>query len=150
MATETVEILSRSAEQTVALGRRVGALLRAGQVLMLSGDLGTGKTTFVKGVAEACGVTVTVCSPTFALMRRYRGRPDLVHIDLYREQQAPRLGDLDWESLDDALVAVEWPPDQAIVDRVWPAAYRLELEHVDEGTRRIRLPAALRGVEASR
>ena len=47
MATETVEILSRSAEQTVALGRRVGALLRAGQVLLLSGELGTGKTTFV-------------------------------------------------------------------------------------------------------
>ncbi|MCZ6574185.1 MAG: tRNA (adenosine(37)-N6)-threonylcarbamoyltransferase complex ATPase subunit type 1 TsaE [Planctomycetota bacterium] len=150
MAAETVEILSRSPEETVDLGRRVGAQLGAGQVVLLRGDLGTGKTTFVKGLAEACAVTATVRSPTFALLCRYRGRPDLVHIDLYREQRAPRLGDLDWESMGDALVAVEWPPDQAIADRVWPDAYRLELEHVDQRTRRIRLPAALRGVDASR
>jgi tRNA threonylcarbamoyladenosine biosynthesis protein TsaE len=83
------EVVTRSAAETRALGREVGAKLRPGSVLLLEGDLGAGKTTFTKGVAEACGVEATVRSPTFALMHRYRGRPDVVHIDLFREKERP-------------------------------------------------------------
>ena len=69
-------VVSRSPEETRRLGREFGGTLRAGDVVLLEGDLGAGKTTFVKGIADACGVTVEVRSPTFALMHRYRGKPD--------------------------------------------------------------------------
>ena len=72
---------------------------KAGDVVLLEGELGAGKTTFVKGIADACGVKVEVRSPTFALMHRYRGSPDVVHVDLYREKSASALDDL---ALDEA------------------------------------------------
>ncbi len=136
------EVVTRSPEETRALGRRVGAGLRKGDVLLLVGDLGSGKTTFAKGVAEACGVRSTVRCPTFALMHKYRGHPDVLHVDLYRERDARGLEDLDWEAEGrDAVTLVEWPRD--LTDYLWPDAPRVHLEHVDETSRRIRLPDGL-------
>ena len=133
------EVVSRSAEETVALGREVGAGLSAGAVLLLEGDLGAGKTTFVKGVALACGVDTQVRSPTFALMHRYRGDPDVVHIDLYRESDPAALEDLDFESWgDDVVTVVEWP--RHLASYLWPEAVRIRFEHVDPETRRLLLP----------
>ena len=133
------EVETRSPEATRSLGRTIGATLRAGDVLLLEGELGAGKTTFVKGIADASGVQTMVRSPTFALMHRYRGEPDLVHIDLYRETEAVALEDLDPEGqLEDAITVVEWPRD--IAAQVWEDAPCIHIEHVDETTRRIRLP----------
>ena len=112
------------------------ARLKAGDVILLEGELGAGKTQFVKGIAEACGVSTMVHSPTFALMHRYRGEPDLIHIDLYREEAG--FDDLDLEGTDDAIIAVEWP--KKLAPRMWPDAIRVRIEHVDETTRRITLP----------
>ncbi len=110
--------------------------LRAGDVVLLEGELGAGKTTFVKGIAEACGVTALVRSPTFALMHRYRGKPDLIHVDLYRETSPQALDDLALdEASEGAIIVVEWPKDLAA--SAWPAARRVRFEHVDEATRRI-------------
>lgn len=129
-------VVSRSPEETRRLGRELGATLRAGDVVLLEGELGAGKTTFVKGIAEACGVTVEVRSPTFALMHRYRGKPDVVHVDLYRERSATCLDDLALDEAGEAaIIIVEWPKDLAAV--AWPSARRVRFEHMDETTRRI-------------
>jgi len=132
------DVVSRSPEETRALGRELGATLRPGDVVLLEGELGAGKTTFVKGIAEACGVAATVRSPTYALMHRYRGRPDVVHVDLYREDSETALEDLALDDQGDCVVVVEWPRD--LTAGRWPDARRVALEHVDETTRRIRLP----------
>jgi tRNA threonylcarbamoyladenosine biosynthesis protein TsaE len=128
--------VSRSPEETRRLGREFGATLKAGDVVLLEGELGAGKTTFVKGIADACGVTATVRSPTFALMHRYRGKPDLVHVDLYREKGVAALDDLALDEAGEAaVIVVEWPKD--IAASRWPHARRVRFEHVDETTRRV-------------
>jgi tRNA threonylcarbamoyladenosine biosynthesis protein TsaE len=133
------EVVTRSPEVTRALGREVGGRLGPGDVLLLEGELGSGKTTFAKGIAEALGVAATVRSPTFAFMHRYRGDPDLVHVDLYREKEAVGLEDLDLDpGAGEVVIVVEWP--RRLAAYLWPGAPRVLLEHVDETTRRITLP----------
>jgi len=133
------EVETRSAAETRALGREVGGGLHRGDVLLLEGELGAGKTTFVKGIAEACHVEAMVRSPTFALMHRYRGDPDLVHVDLYRESDAAGLEDLYLDADgDDVITVVEWP--KQLASYLWPDAPRVLFEHVDENTRRIVMP----------
>jgi tRNA threonylcarbamoyladenosine biosynthesis protein TsaE len=133
------EVTTSSADETRALGREIGSTLARGDVLLLEGELGAGKTTFVKGIAEACNVESMVRSPTFALMHRYRGDPDLVHVDLYRESDAVALEDLYLDADgDQVIIVVEWP--RQLADYLWPDAPRVKFEHVDETTRRIVVP----------
>ena len=133
------EVTTNSADGTRALGREIGNGLARGDVLLLEGELGAGKTTFVKGVAEACKVEAMVRSPTFALMHRYHGDPDLVHVDLYRESDAAGLEDLYLDADgDDVITVVEWP--KQLASYLWPDAPRVKFEHVDESTRRIVMP----------
>jgi len=123
-------------EETEALGREFGATLRAGDVVFLEGELGAGKTTFVRGLAAACGVRGGVKSPTFALMHRYRGEPDVVHIDLYRQSDDGGLDDLAPEEwIGGAVTVIEWP--RAFAREAWPGARRVLFEHVAEGVRRV-------------
>jgi len=128
------EVITRSDQET----RKLAASL--GDVILLEGELGAGKTTFVKGLAEKCGVTATVRSPTFALMHRYRGSPDVVHIDLYREREAVGLEDLDLdEEKNDVVIVVEWP--KGLTESYWPDAKVIRIEHTgDETTRKITIP----------
>lgn len=105
-------------DDTVALGARLGAELRAGDVVVLSGPLGAGKTMFTKGIAAAMDVDGAVTSPTYVLARvhpaRRSGAPALVHVDIYRllDHGGDLLGELDSldldTDLDDAVVVVEW------------------------------------------
>lgn len=99
-----------SAEQTRALGRRLGALLAAGDIVALSGDLGAGKTVFTQGIAEGAGATGYVASPTFTFVREYRGPETIYHIDLYRLEEPRQLEDLGLEELIEghAIVVIEW------------------------------------------
>lgn len=108
-----------SAEATLALGERLGAELRAGDVVVLSGALGAGKTVLAKGIARAMEVEGPVTSPTFVLARVHRARrtgaPAMVHVDMYRlldHDGSDLLGELDSLDLDtdleDAVVVVEW------------------------------------------
>src|SRR3954469_3238030 len=90
---------TRTADETHALGRRIGALLRAGDVVVLEGELGTGKTVFAKGIAVGLGVREPVVSPTFTVVREYDAPTPLVHVDVYRldhlqELHDPRFADL--------------------------------------------------------
>lgn len=133
------EVTTNSSDETRRLGREVGSTLRRGDVLLLEGELGAGKTTFVKGIADACNVEAMVRSPTFALMHRYRGDPDLVHVDLYRESEAAGLEDLYLDAgADDVVIVVEWP--KKLANYLWPDAPRVLFEHVDETTRKIVVP----------
>jgi tRNA threonylcarbamoyladenosine biosynthesis protein TsaE len=134
--TEVVE--SSSAEETEALGARIAERLRPGDLVLLSGDLGAGKTTLIRGACRALGVTEPVTSPTFTIGQRYGGgRLPVSHLDLYR------LADLEGEDpalLEDYLgpdgvAFVEWP--DAGSDRLGRPAVQVRLAHESEERRRI-------------
>jgi tRNA threonylcarbamoyladenosine biosynthesis protein TsaE len=116
-----------TADDTRALGARFGAGLRAGDVVVLSGPLGAGKTVLAKGIADAMDVDGVVTSPTFVLARvhsaRRTGAPSMIHVDMYRlldQPGADLLGELDSldldTELDDAVVVVEW--GEGLVERL--------------------------------
>ena len=99
-----------SARETEALGARLAARLHAGDTVLVSGELGSGKTTFVRGACRALGVTEAVTSPTFTIGHLYAGDVRVAHLDLYR---FVGLGAADWGDLepyfDDTIAFVEWP-----------------------------------------
>jgi tRNA threonylcarbamoyladenosine biosynthesis protein TsaE len=119
----TVEFFSRSPEQTRRLGFRLGSLMRSGDLICLSGDLGAGKTTLVQGIAQGWGSLDSVSSPTFVLVNEYR-RPDghcLFHLDAYRLASAWEAEDLDLDRmLENGPLMVEWPER---IKSVLPPAY---------------------------
>ena len=108
----TLTVRAATADQTRALATRLAGLLRAGDLLVLSGDLGAGKTTFTQGLGAAMRVRGDVTSPTFVISRVHPslvGGPALVHVDAYRLHGALELDDLDLDaSLDEAVTVVEW------------------------------------------
>lgn len=106
-----------TAEQTHALGAALAGVLRAGDLLVLTGELGAGKTTFTQGLGEGLGVREGIISPTFVLVRIHPnlpdgpnpGGPDLVHVDAYRLGSASEIDDIDLENtLDSSVTVVEW------------------------------------------
>jgi len=135
------EILTASEEETVGAGEQLGASLQPGDVVLLTGQLGAGKTAFVRGLARGVGAAPDdVSSPTFTLIQEYRGgRATLHHVDLYR-LQAAEVADLGLDELvsGDGIVAIEWAerwkgrPDD--VTEVW-------IEDIGEDRRRIRVHA---------
>lgn len=127
------ELITTSAEATEAAGERLGRLLQAGDLILLAGPLGAGKTVFVRGLARGLGVEVAVQSPTFQLVRIYPGPIQLAHADLYRLEGTPELDGLGLEELlDEGVVAVEWG------DRIQPSgAARIAIEPLGEDRRRL-------------
>jgi tRNA threonylcarbamoyladenosine biosynthesis protein TsaE len=127
-------VRTRSAGETTDLGRRIGAMLRGGDVLLLSGDLGAGKTTFIKGLAAGLGIAELPFSPTFTLVHTYEGgRLPLVHVDLYRMGTSGEVSDLGLEDLfvAPAVSAVEW--GERAVHVVGDDYLELELNWDDSG-----------------
>ena len=133
-ATTTLrELITTSAAETEAEGERVGATLRAGDLLLLAGPLGAGKTTFVRGLVRGAGSEAHVASPTFQLVRVYPGRIAFAHVDLYRLEATADLRDLGLEELlDEGAVVVEWG-DRLETD----GATRITFEVLDGDRRRI-------------
>jgi tRNA threonylcarbamoyladenosine biosynthesis protein TsaE len=132
-----VERSSGTAE-TEALGVRLAALLEPGDLVLVEGELGAGKTTLIRGTCRALGVTEPVTSPTFTIGRRYKGsRMDVSHLDLYRldslEAEVPGL--LDDYLTPDAVCLVEWA-GRAVAD-LPTARLRVRMEHAGENERRI-------------
>jgi tRNA threonylcarbamoyladenosine biosynthesis protein TsaE len=103
------ERVTSTPAETEAAGAELGRSLHAGDIVLLTGELGAGKTTFVRGVALGTGSAAPVASPTFQLVRVYPGRVQLAHVDLYRIESPTELADLGLEELADAgAVVVEW------------------------------------------
>lgn len=134
-------ITSHSEAATAAAGRDLAARLRRGTVVLVSGELGAGKTAFVRGLAEGLGIDTTgVSSPTFTLMQEYRGgRLTLLHVDLYRlrRDEVDDLG-LDELTAGDVATAVEWP------DRLsgsFDDTITVDIRHGDGDTRTISVRA---------
>ena len=145
------QILSNSEEETEAAGERLGASLTAGDIVLLYGELGAGKTAFVRGLARGIGAAADdVSSPTFTLIQEYTGRVKLHHVDLYR-LQAREIPDLGLDELvgGNGVVAIEWAerwgerPGDAI---------EVELAHVSNDVRQItisRMSRSERGVRGA-
>ena len=158
----TLDIISHSSAQTQRLGMRLGALMRGGELLLLDGQLGTGKTTFTQGLAQGMGIMVTVNSPTFTLLKEYAGqaisvvpegqtqsislpaqqrqtiRPALYHFDLYRLDDPAEMIDLGFEDYffsTTGVCVIEWA-DKA--EGFWPSEHlRIHLKMLSETKRGI-------------
>ena len=115
-----VELRTRTAEETRAVGAAFAELLRPRDAVILTGELGAGKTTLVQGIARGLDVTDHVASPTFTLVREYHGRLDVAHVDVYRLERIQDVVDLGLEDLGDgeAVLLVEWGD---AVEEVLPA-----------------------------
>ena len=135
--------MTESAGQTEAVGRELAIRLRAGDVVLVSGEIGAGKTTLVRAICMALGVTETVTSPTYTIGRLYEGRDGdqgllIAHLDLYRlgglESEEPAL--IEDYIGPDRLTLVEWPEraEGALTGR---ATFSVEIEHRGEDRRRI-------------
>jgi tRNA threonylcarbamoyladenosine biosynthesis protein TsaE len=139
----TLDFWSHSPEQTVRFGARLGELLRQGDVITLSGELGAGKTTFISGLCRGWGSSDQVTSPTFVLVNEYR-RPDglrLWHLDAYRLNSGQQALDVGLDDLlaADGLVVIEWPERIA---GVLPAErLQVHLGWVDHSRRSLRVDA---------
>lgn len=137
-------IISHSAAETFALGRDFAARLRAGSVLALAGDLGAGKTHFVKGLAAGLGLAAEVTSPTFTLIHEYSGgRLPLFHIDCYRLESADELLaiGLDEYLRGGGVTAIEWAdkfPELLPADAQW-----IHFSARENDTREIEMPPPL-------
>lgn len=137
-------VVSRSADETRRLGAELGELLRGGDIVGVSGELGAGKTCLVQGIARGVGVepSIPVTSPTFTLVGEYAGRVALRHADFYRVESYARLDDAGFPDLLDesGVLVVEWPerfPDALPAQRL-----DIAMEIVSESERRIRLGGA--------
>ena len=138
----TREITTHSAEETIAFGRSLKALLAPPKLVLLRGDLGAGKTTLIKGIAAAFDAASEedVTSPTFTLVHEYRGpMANLYHIDLYRVDTPRQLETLGLDDLiaEDSILLIEW--GEKFPRFVHDRDVEISLERVDEGERRIRV-----------
>ncbi len=135
----SIELISRSAEETQRLGARLGELAAPGDIYLLVGDLGTGKTCLTQGIARGLRIDDYVASPSFVLVRELKGRLPLYHMDLYRLDDINEIAGL---GLDDYLYGegvcvIEWAEKGV---SVLPAEHLLvRLEYLDDAGRRIRL-----------
>ncbi|HWH93431.1 MAG TPA: tRNA (adenosine(37)-N6)-threonylcarbamoyltransferase complex ATPase subunit type 1 TsaE [Baekduia sp.] len=140
-----------SAAETEAAGATLAAALRPGDVVLLEGEMGAGKTTFVRGAARALGFDGPVTSPTFTIGRRYEGGGvPIAHVDLHRlaglDDEDPAL--LDDYLTPDAIAFVEWPAiAEPLLDRV---AVRVTLEHAGGDARSITMASGAGAAEAGR
>jgi tRNA threonylcarbamoyladenosine biosynthesis protein TsaE len=131
-----MDIESASPEETEAVGAQIASELEPGDLVTVAGELGTGKTTFVRGACRELGIDDPITSPTFTIGHRYRGRVDVSHLDLYRFAgvSAAEWGDLE-PYFDGAVCFVEWP--EAGKDVLPPVRFAVSLEHAGDGERRI-------------
>ena len=145
------KIISHSAEETTAKGRELAAQITPPVLLLLSGDLGAGKTTLAKGIVSGLGAAreEDVTSPTFTLIHSFRNHTRVYHVDLYRITDFHDLETLGLEDIlsEPAVVIVEWP-DKLTLRTDWPIV-RIRLEHIDDASRAITISdpsGALRAV----
>ncbi|MGT2829757.1 tRNA (adenosine(37)-N6)-threonylcarbamoyltransferase complex ATPase subunit type 1 TsaE [Streptococcus hillyeri] len=123
-------LYTHNENELVALGNKLGNLLEPGQVIVLTGDLGAGKTTFTKGIAKGLDIEQMIKSPTYTIVREYEGRLPLYHLDVYRIGDDPDSIDLDDFLYGDGVCVIEWGE---LLSEL-PADYlEVKLSHINEG-----------------
>lgn len=155
MSANKFEFVSESVDQTIALGKKIGVLLAGGEVFCLVGDLGSGKTHLIKGIAAGAGAVDAehVNSPTFVIVNEYSGpgsRLDIYHIDAYRLESIAEFEGLGFDDLcyGDSVVLIEWA-DKVMCALKGVDTITIELSHVSENQRKIvinDLPESLAGL----
>jgi tRNA threonylcarbamoyladenosine biosynthesis protein TsaE len=136
--TKTTKIVTKSYDETIALGRRLGGLLRGGEVFALTGELGSGKTVFVRGLVEGVGLDPRmVTSPTFVIMNLYQGPLSVCHIDAYRLSGATDLDDIGVRDFFNSknICVVEWA--ERVADAMPPELLFIEIRIVDDEIREL-------------
>ncbi|MDE6407214.1 MAG: tRNA (adenosine(37)-N6)-threonylcarbamoyltransferase complex ATPase subunit type 1 TsaE [Anaeroplasmataceae bacterium] len=128
-----------SAEETIELGKKIGALLSISDVILLTGDLSAGKTTLTKGIGLGLGVNKIINSPTFTIVKEYKGKCPLYHLDLYRLDGLNNDFDLEEYIEGDGVCVIEWPYQ---VEEILPKEYlEINLKRLSEFERSIELKA---------
>ena len=133
------EFISHNEDETKEFAEKLGAKLEAGTVILYTGDMGAGKTTFTKGIASALGITDTVTSPTFALVNEYYGRLPLFHFDLYRINNTDDLYAIGFFDYLDrgGIIAAEWSENIPDLESELDNVIRIKIEKLSENERRI-------------
>ena len=140
--TDTYNIVTDSPQETIELGRKIGLMLKGGEIIALTGQLGTGKTHLIKGIAKGAGAenSGSVNSPTFVIVNEYQGRLDIYHIDAYRLESIAEFEVLGFDDYcyPNSVVVIEWA--DKIESALGTINYiRIELEHGGESTRKIKI-----------
>lgn len=124
---------SHNEEELIALGEAIGRQLQAGDVLVLSGDLGAGKTTLTKGIARGLEIEQMIKSPTYTIVREYEGRLPLYHLDVYRIGDDPDSIDLDDFLYGDGVTVIEW--GELLATSLLDDVLRIVIDKVGDGRR---------------
>lgn len=130
-----ITLKTNTAEETIELGRKIGRLLKKGDVIAMQGTLAAGKTTITKGIAESLGVTDTITSPTFCLISEYSGKMPLYHMDVYRLEGGEDFINLGTDDMiyGDGVSIIEW--SEKIMDELPKKTIILKLEPLEDGSR---------------
>lgn len=127
------EIITSSPQKTITLGERLGQFLKCGDIVSLTGELGSGKTTFIQGIAKGLAIKGPVNSPTFSLLNIYKGKNPFCHFDLYRIDEKEDIG-YDEFFHPPYICVIEWGEKAA---KFLPPEYlKINLNHIDRHTRR--------------
>ena len=123
--------------ETAAAGERLGAILRPGDVVALTGGLGAGKTAFIRGMAKGMGLSARVSSPTFTIVNEYLGEMPLFHFDMYRLSDSDELFEIGWEDYIDrgGVCAVEW--SENVYDALPPETIRVDIKKTGDTDRAV-------------
>ena len=134
--------ISRSEEETEAIGEKFAAHLAGGAVVAMYGDLGAGKTAFVRGMSKGMGLSCRVSSPTFTIVNEYLGERELIHFDMYRLSSADELFDIGWEDYlsRGAVCAVEW--SENVQDAFFGDEVVVRIEKLNDTDRKITIEGA--------
>lgn len=129
--------ISRSEAETEAIGEKFAQGLAGGTVVAMYGDLGAGKTAFVRGMARGMGLSCRVSSPTFTIVNEYEGERELIHFDMYRLESSDELFDIGWEDYLNrgAVCAVEW--SEKVEDAFYGDETIVRIEKLGDTERRI-------------
>ncbi len=134
-----MEFVTNNELETIELGKKLGSILKGGSVVLLIGDLGTGKTQFSKGIGQGLGVKKIINSPTFTIVKEYRGNKlNFYHLDLYRLDGLNNDYDLDeYIEANDSVCAIEWPNQ---INEIIPKEYiEVLLTKIDQNKRNIKI-----------
>ena len=140
---KVLNIISHSEEETIGLGKKLASMFKEPNLVVLSGELGAGKTVFVKGLAEGLGLkSEKVQSPTFSVVHEYRGEKNLFHFDLYRISSTNELREIGWDDYieREGLVVVEWGEKaEGMLPRKY---YKVDFKIMGENEREISIELA--------